>query len=205
MKLNPMTLSKLTLLSLTSALLLACTTAPSNDVLESKNQSSSIFVDGLPGGAYSEVETIRATVNAIDYKTRSVTLKDAQGNKRTVIAAPDVSNLELVKVGDQVKIVIALETLIYLPERGQTAEDGAAEMVLGATGSNVGVLRAETEQHTAVVTAVNVEKHQVTLQFPDNSSRTLSVRKDVAISATDVGRQVMIKVTHAMAVTVEKR
>jgi hypothetical protein len=201
----PKTLSKLTFLSLSSALLLACTTAPSNDVLQSKNRSSSVFVEGVPGGAYSEVETINATVNAIDYKTRSVTLKDPQGNKRTVIAGPDVSNLELVKVGDQVKIIAALETLIYLPERGQTTEDGAAEMVLGATGSNSGVLRAETEQLTAVVTAVNLEKHQVTLQFADHSSRTLSVRKDVAISAKDIGRQVMIKVTHAMAVTVEKR
>jgi hypothetical protein len=205
MKLKPKTLSKLIFLSMSSALLLACTTAPSNDVLASKNRSSSVFVEGVPGGAYSEIDTITATVTAIDYKTRSVTLKDAQGNKRTMIAAADVSNLEQVKVGDQVKIVAALETLMYLPERGQTAEDGAAAMVIDAKGSNAGVLRTETEQLTAVVTAVNIATHQVTLQFADNSSRTLSVRKDVAISAADIGRQVMIKITHAMAVTVEKR
>lgn len=205
MRLKPMTLSKLALLSLSSVLLLACTTAPSNDVLESKNRSSSTFVEGVPGGAFSEVDKINATVSAIDYKTRSVTLKDAQGNKRTVTAGPDVSNLEQVKVGDPVTIIAALETVAYLQERGQAAEDGAAGIALGAGGSNIGVFKANTEQHTAVVTAVDTERHRVTLQFSDMSSRTLPVRKDVAISAKDIGKKVVIKTTHAMAVKVEKR
>src|SRR3990167_4022827 len=109
MKSIPLTLTKLTLLSLSSALLLACTTAPSHDALESKSRTNSSFVEGVAGGAFSEVEKISATVNAIDYKTRSVMLKDAQGNKRTVIASPDVANLDQVKVGDQVNIVAAVD------------------------------------------------------------------------------------------------
>ena len=205
MRLKPMTLSKLALLSLSSALLLACTTAPSNDVLESKNRSSSTFVEGVPGGAFSEVDKITATVSAIDYKTRSVTLKDAHGNKRTVTAGPEVSNLEQVKTGDPVTIIAALETVVYLQERGQAAEDGAAGIALGASGNNIGVFKANTEQHTAEVTAVDIERHQVTLQFADMSSRTMPVRKDVAISAKDIGKKVVIKTTHAIAVKVEKR
>jgi len=205
MKFNPMMLTKLTLLGLSSALLLACTTAPSNDVLQSKNRSSSTFVEGVPGGAFSEVDKITATVSAIDYKTRSVTLKDPQGNKRTVTAGPEVSNLEQVKVGDPVTIIAALETVVYLQERGQAAEDGAAGIALGAAGSNIGVFKTNTEQHTAEVTAVDIERHQVTLQFADMSSRTMPVRKDVAISAKDIGKKVVIKTTHGIAVKVEKR
>lgn len=204
MRLKPLTLSKLTLLGLSSALLLACTTTPNNDVLQSKNQSTSTFVEGVPGGAFSEVDKISATVIAIDYKTRSVTLKDTQGNKRTVTAGPEVSNLEHVKVGNQVNIVAALETVIYLQERGQAAQDGAAGTVLGTTGSNVVVLKTNTEQHTTLVTAVNLASNQVTLQFPDNSSRTLTVRSDVALNAQDVGKKVVIKTTHVIAVTLGK-
>ena len=205
MKSSPLTLTKLTLLSLSSALLLACTTAPSNDALESKSRTSSTFVEGVAGGAFSEVEKISATVSAIDYKTRSVLLKDAQGNKRTVIAGPDVTNLEQVKVGDQVNIVAAVETVVYLRDRGQSAQDGAAAMVLSGTGSNVGVLRAANQQFTAVVTAVDVPQHKVTLKYSDNSSKVLAVRKDVVISPNDVGREVVINISHAMAITVAPR
>lgn len=205
MKLSTMTLSKLTLLSLSSAFLLACTTAPSNDVLQSKNQSTSTYIEGVPGGVFSEVEKISATVIAINHNTRSVTLKDAQGNKRTVIASPDVHNLEQVKVNDQVNIVAALETVIYLQDRGQAAKDGAAQIAASGNGKDVGLIKASTEQLTAVVTAVHPEQHQVTLQFPDNRSKTLLVRKDVAISAADIGKKVVINVTQAMAITVEKR
>jgi Cu/Ag efflux protein CusF len=205
MKSSPLTLTKLALLSLSSALLLACTTAPSNDTLESKSRTSSSFVEGVAGGAFSEVEKISATVSAIDYKTRSVMLKDAQGNKRTVIASPDVANLDQVKVGDQVNIVAAVETVVYLRDRGQSAQDGAAAMVLSGTGSNVGVLRSANQQFTAVVTAVDMPQHKVTLKYSDNSSKTLAVRKDVAISPSDVGREVVINISHAMAITVDPR
>lgn len=205
MKSSPLTLTKLTLLSLSSALLLACTTAPSNDALESKSRTSSTFVEGVAGGAFSEVEKISATVGAIDYTTRSVLLKDAQGNKRTVIAGPDVTNLEQVKVGDQVNIVAAVETVVYLRDRGQSAQDGAAAMVLSGTGSNVGVLRAANQQFSAVVTAVDVAQHKVTLKYSDNSSKVLAVRKDVVISPSDIGREVVINISHAMAITVAPR
>ncbi|MFZ3185303.1 MAG: hypothetical protein WA173_14315 [Pseudomonas sp.] len=207
MKSTSLTLTKLTLLSLSSALLLACTTAPSNDTLESKSRTSSSFVEGVAGGAFSEVEKISATVSAIDYKTRSVLLKDAQGNKRTVIASPDVANLEQVKVGDQVNIVAAVETVVYLRDRGQSAQDGAAAMVLSSTGSasNVGVLRAADQQFSAVVTAVDVPQHKVTLKYSDNSSKVLAVRKDVVISPSDVGREVVINISHALAITVDPR
>ncbi len=205
MKLSIMTLSKLTLLSLTSALLLACTTTPSNDVLQSKKQSSSIFVEGLPGGAFSEVETISATVTAIDYPTRNVTLKDAQSNQRTVVAGPDVRNLEQVKVRDQVRIVVALETVIYLQERGQAAIDGATETTGKNNSSAIGLNKTSTQHTVAVVTAVHPAQHQVTLLFPDQRSKTLPVRKDVAISEADVGKKVVFNVSQAMAISVEKR
>jgi hypothetical protein len=204
MPLTPLTLSKLTFLGLALALLLACTTAPSNAALGSNSQTTSTFVEGVPGGAFSEIEKISATVSAIDYSTRSVTLNDAQGNKRTVIAGPDVNNLQQVKVGDRVNITAAVETVIYLQERGQHAKDGAAALALIGKASNVGVLRVASEQYTAVVTAVNPAQQQVTLQYPDNSSKTLAVRKDVALNTTYVGKQVVFDVTHVIAVTVEK-
>jgi phage baseplate assembly protein gpV len=44
------------------------------------------------------------TVEALDLETRMVTLKDGQGNVETIQAAPELQNLENVKVGDQVVV-----------------------------------------------------------------------------------------------------
>lgn len=205
MKTSPLTVSKLTVLLLSAALLQACTTAPSNDALSSKSRTSSAFVKGVPGGAFTEVETINATVNAIDYQTRSVTLKDVQGNKRTVIASPDVNNLEQVNVGDRVTIVAVIETVSYLRDNGQNAQGGTTDMLLSNTNSNTAVVRTANQQVRAVVSAVDIAQHQVTLLYPDRSSKTLTVRKDVAISPSDIGREVVINVSTAMTITVDPR
>jgi hypothetical protein len=204
MTFTTITRTKLSFLLLSSALLLACQQAPSNDVLNSKSRSSSTYVEGVPGGAFSQVEKIHASVSAIDYVTRAVTLKDDQGNQRTVIAAPDVANLEQVKVGDRVNITVAVETVVYLRERGQAAQDGAAAMVMSGAGTEVGVIRAANEQVTALVIAVDLAQHKVTLQYPDGSHKTFPVRQDVALSPDAVGREVVIDVTQAMAIRVAK-
>lgn len=205
MKANPLTLSKLTFMLLSTLLLQACATAPSSDALTSTNRTSSAYVKGVPGGAFTEVETINATVSAIDYKTRSVTLKDAQGNQRTVIANPDVSNLEQVNVGDRVTIVAVIETVSYLRDHGQNAQDGTADMLLSNTNKNVAAMRTAKQRVSAVVSAVDIAKHQVTLHYSDNSSKTLPVREDVALSPSDVGREVVINISTAMAITVDPR
>jgi hypothetical protein len=204
MQLTPLTLSKVTLLSLTCTLLLACAAAPSQGVLEGTSRTNKTFVAGVPGGSYSETERISATVSAIDYSSRSVTLKDTQGNTRTVIAGAEVNNLQLVKVGDWVNITATVETVVYLQARGQHATDGAAAMALSGKASHVGMLTAATEQYTAVVSAVNPAQQQVTLQYADNSSKTLAVRNDIVLSSEYVGKHVVFDVTRVMAVTVEK-
>ena len=55
-----------------------------------------------PGGAMIDATTITATVEAIDYKTREVTLKGPKGGHATFIAGEEVRNFNQVKKGDKV-------------------------------------------------------------------------------------------------------
>jgi hypothetical protein len=105
------------------------------------------------------VETINATVSAIDYKTRGVTLKDAQGKQCTVIENPDVSNLKQVNVGDRVTIVAVIKTVSYLRDHGQNAQDDTADTLLSITNKNVAAMRTAKQRVSAVVSAVDMEKH----------------------------------------------
>jgi hypothetical protein len=63
---------------------------------------------------------------------------------------------------------------------------------------------ADTAEVTTRVKSVDLKQHKATLEFPDGSAKTVAVRPNVKLSATDVGREVVIQVTQAVAVRVEK-
>ena len=63
---------------------------------------------------------------------------------------------------------------------------------------------AHTVEVTTRVKSVNLKKHEATLEFPNGKTKTFLVRPDVKLSATDVGREVVIRATEGVAVRVEK-
>jgi hypothetical protein len=69
--------------------------------------------------------------------------------------------------------------------------------------ADAGVMAA-TLQITAKVTAIDLKRHKTTLQFPDGTTRTVAVRKDVDLTQRKVGEEVVIRCTEAIAIAVEK-
>ena len=57
---------------------------------------------------------------------------------------------------------------------------------------------------TAKVTAIDLKQHKATLQFPDGTTKTVRVRKDVDLTKRQVGEEVVIRATEAVAIVVEK-
>jgi hypothetical protein len=70
-----------------------------------------------PGFAVVDAVEIKASVEAIDYKTREVTLKNPEGNVVTMIAGPEVKRLNEVKQGDTVvaRLVRAISIEVTKP------------------------------------------------------------------------------------------
>jgi len=62
--------------------------------------------DGKPRKVTVKITERTSTVEAINYQTREVTLKDPDGKVSTITVKPDVKNLENVKVGDQVVLQV---------------------------------------------------------------------------------------------------
>jgi hypothetical protein len=65
-----------------------------------------------PGMVAVKTETVTATVTAIDYNTRVVTLKGPAGNTRTVKVGPEAKRLNEVKVGDEVTVTLTVGTAV---------------------------------------------------------------------------------------------
>lgn len=189
-------------LSLAAALLVGCQS--NDDELSTEYDRTEAYTEGVPGGAVIETDELQARVTAIDPAKRTFTLEDSDGNTRTFHAPPEMHNFEQLKVGDRVRAVVALERIVYLRQPGEAPTDGAAGVVAAAPlGSKPGMLVADTIEVTALVKAMDTKLRTATLQLPDGTERTVKVRPDVDMKTEYLGRQVMLRMTSAFAISVE--
>ena len=160
---------------------------------------------GVPGGVAVQTYELTATVAAIDPAARKVTLVNAEGIKQTVKVGPEAINFDQIRLGDRLKVTVTEQLLVYVAGEGETSSDGGAQVVaLAPKGAKPGGVLAETTQVTARVTAIDIEHRKATLQFEDGTTRTVAVRPDVDLSKRKVGDKVVIRVTEALVLTVEK-
>ena len=178
----------------------SCSTEPSGE-----GRTVAAYQEGVPGGVIVDTYQITATVTAVDHAKRQATLVTPDGKKTQYKAGPEVINFDQVRVGDQVKATVAEQLVVYVREKGEARSDGQAGLIaLAPKGAKPGVLMADTVEVTTRVKSVDLKNRKATLEFPDGSTKTVSVRPDVKLSTTDVGREVVIQATEAIAVLVEK-
>ena len=190
----------ITLLVVASVVLTSCSTSSSIG----ETASSSSFEEGVPGGTYVETYKLEATVTAINAASRKVTLTAADGKRETVKCSPEVVNFDQIEVGDKVKVTVYSEVVLAMADADNPPVDAAAtESSLAPVGAKPGGTVMETQQYTATVTAINLKRHEATLRFPNDTTRTFPVRKDVDLSQREVGEKVAVRVTVAVAVAVE--
>jgi hypothetical protein len=188
---------------LIAGLLLGCQ-SQADQQLGGEHDRSEVFEPGKPGGAVLETEEVRAKVSAIDTAKRSFTLTDEQGRSRTLQAPPEMRNFDQLKVGDQVRALIGLERIVHLREPGEMSEDGAAGILATAPeGGKPALLMAETLELTAVIKAIDTTQRTATLQFADGSQRIVKVRPDVEMKSEYLGRELVLRMTSAVAISVE--
>jgi hypothetical protein len=199
MKTRVMNLTTLALLPAAWLTFTSCSSTP-----QGESTSVAAYQEGVPGGVIVQTFKMSATVTGIDQALRRVTLVTPDGKKTTVKAGPEVVNFGQIRIGDQLKVTVAEELVVYLAEAGAPPGGGASALVaLAPEGAKPGVLMAETVQVTAKVKAIDVARHKATLQFPDGSTKTVAVRKDVDLTKREVGEDVVIRATEALAIRVE--
>lgn len=198
------TVHSLAILSLAVSLNACVTAEPESAALTGQSAGAVAYQQGIPGGTVTHVSTLVATVAAIDYQKRTVTLLDEQGNRKTLMVGPEATNFSQVKKGDVVKLAVVDELLIYVREIGGPGSDGTESMVAKApAGEKPAVIAAAATEMTAVVKAVDLEKHTATLQLPDGRQQVVKVRQDVKLDKKQLGREVVFRMSQAMAISVE--
>jgi len=191
------------LIAITPAAILAlnsCSSTPKGETT-----AAAVYKEGVPGGVVVQTHKTTATVTGIDASNRKVTLVSPDGKKTTVKCGPEVINFDQIRIGDQLKVTVAEQLVIYMAKDRPPASDGEAALVaLAPKGAKPGAFMANTVQVVAKVTAIDLKHQKATLQFPDGTSKTVAVRKDVDLTQRQVGEEVVIRCTEALAISVER-
>jgi Cu/Ag efflux protein CusF len=170
----------------------ACAHTPSTDA-------------GKPGVVAVESIQWTATVKAVDYQKRTVTLEGTDGKTGT-FNAKNVRNLDQVKVGDQVKLEYTEELAIFV--RKSDEQPGAMEgAMVGLTpkGQMPGGIMADTVEITANVEAIDYQNRTITLKGPQGNVKTLRVDSSVKkFDQIKQGDQVVVNYTEALLIAVVK-
>jgi Cu/Ag efflux protein CusF len=158
------------------------------------------------GEAYAETE---ATIEAIDAKTRNVTLRAADGETQTVQAPADV-DLTALKKGDVV-ILGAYQRVSVRALPPGSAPLGATREVAAARsqpGETPGRVLAEATRVVSEVTAIDLANNRVTLKGADGSTVTLDVKNPEnqrKLQTLKVGDLVEIDLIEAVGVELKPR
>jgi hypothetical protein len=182
-------------------LLVSCASNP-----EDEKNTSTAFRQGVPGGTWIESYKIPVTVAAIDPASRKVTLVASDKSTNTFTAGPDFKNFDQLRVGDQVQAAVARELVVFLRQHGPPPEaDTSVAKELSKDGEPSGVLKSDTVEKTAKVTAISPNQGQATLQFADGTTRDITVRRDVNLWSFKAGEEVVIRTRSAAVLNLEKQ
>jgi len=174
---------------------------------ESQAQGSSvgIYEEGVPGGVAVDTYQTNATVIGIDPVERKVMMVGPSGEKSTFKAGPEIANFDQIRVGDKIKVTLTQQMAVSMATEGSRQNEGATSTVsVAPNGAKPDIMNTDTVQVTAKVIDIDSRNHKATLQFPDGSAKTISVRPDVDLKQRKVGEEVVIRMTETRAVSVEK-
>jgi len=172
--------------------------------------ASPSFADGhadKPSIHASKMAVVSATVKAINHDTREVTLLREDGEEVSFVASENARNLEQVSVGD---IVIAkyVESIDIEVIAVDDPKAEAMEEVISARapeGDMPGGVIIDTVVVTAIVEEINLADNTFKLKGPEGNIKQYTARDPANLRKAAVGDLVVITLTEAIALRVEKK
>lgn len=154
----------------------------------------------------SRTQTVMATVEAIDHETREVTLRGG-GETFTFTASQDVRNLAQIEAGDQViaEYHEEVDIAVYANPEGMEPGVGAIQAIGRAeVGAMPGAGAMESLVISAVVEEINLESNTFKLRGPEGGVREFAARNPDNLRRAEVGDLVVITLSEAMGIVVER-
>ena len=157
-----------------------------------------------PSGKMENAVEARATVSAVDPATRTVTLKEANGDELDVAVTDEVRNFDQIKVGDEV--VVQYREALSLELRKTKGKMDATETGVAATakpGERPAAVAAREVKAVAEVVEVDQKNNIISLKGPKGNVVDLKVRNPDHFKVVKKGDHVDATYTEALAISVQ--
>lgn len=154
-----------------------------------------------------EVDAITATskITAVDSTKRTVTLTNEAGESNTYKLGKNVRNFDQIRVGDQVKATLLNSVAVVVRKSSAPADAAEGRLVAVAPkGAKPGVVLAKAREITAKIVSVDPQARTVTVEGPKGGKPTIKVGPKVNLNELQQGDDVTLRVTDALAISVEK-
>jgi len=145
--------------------------------------------------------TIDATVEAIDYASRTVTLTEDDGHSASFHADESVKNFDKLKVGDRVKAASYASVEVQVRDPKTAGNEAAPGVSAAQKPPRDGTFGSKTTV-TAVVKHVDKKAGTVVLQGPEGNEREFHVWRGSRLQNVKVGDHVVATYTQSLAVAI---
>jgi Cu/Ag efflux protein CusF len=160
-----------------------------------------------PRIVYAHTNSVKATVESIDYDTRQITLRTPEGTSARFSVSDEVKNFGKVKKGDQIRLGYYESVVLALNKPGEKmAATGHREAILsGSSASKPSGTAVSVTDMTVTIEAIDKPNREVAIKGPNGNVAIVHVDPEIGdLSRIKVGDRVTITHTDALAVSVEK-
>ena len=145
-----------------------------------------------------------AKVEAVDLKTRMVTLRSAEGKGFTVHAGDEVVNLPQVKAGDEVVVVYVNALSVRMAESGEFWDESVKEIAQAVPGSKPGAVEVNERMVTATIEDIDKSLGTASLRLADGNLNVVKVKDPANLDKVKVGDTIVITYSEAVGISVQK-
>ncbi len=150
-----------------------------------------------------ETKTVTATVEAIERSTRSVTLKEQNGEYTEISVPTDVKRFDTLKVGDKITAKYYENIVLRLKAPGEKAKDTDSAALTPGTGAKVGGTAALQRTITATITNIDPKVPSISFSGPNGWKYSSRVEDKEALKKVKVGDRLDITWTMAVLISAD--
>jgi hypothetical protein len=148
--------------------------------------------------------TVKATIDAIDHDTRTITFKDKDGKTWDTVAGPEVRRFDELKVGDVVTFRTTEATVYQIRKPGEAAAPSAKDAsIVRKPGAKPGGTKTEQETKVVTIKDVNQKTGGVTILTEDGKTMSMKVEDSKLLKGLAAGDKVVITYTKAVTISIE--
>ena len=152
----------------------------------------------------SQMLETTAVVKSIDLETRHVLIKTEDGRMLTIVAGPDVVNLDQVEPGDRIKASYYESVAVEMAADNATGTDAVVAVGRAPEGAKPGAFIGASVRKIVTIVSFDPNTNIVTFTTPDGFPHSLVVKPEMRefARALKPGDRVDVAYTESLAIGV---